>query len=90
MLAVELQPLRVWKACFPHPTPRMVERAPSKGTSTEEVAAKPWGKKETSCRDSRGWRKQQKAEKEGRKEGRERRMGSVEMEGMLFSAGRKT
>lgn len=41
MLAVELQPLTVWKAC----SPRAVERAPGKGTSAEEVAARPWGKK---------------------------------------------
>lgn len=41
MLAVELQTLTVWKACSTHG----VERAPSKRTGTEEVEAKPWGKK---------------------------------------------
>lgn len=46
------------------------------------------GQKETSCKNSsgRGWRKQQKV----RRRGGERRTGWVEMEGMLFSVGRKT
>lgn len=74
MLAVELQTLTVWKACCPH----TVERAPSEGTGTEEVEAKPRGKKTQLQR----W---QRTERAAGKEGREERTGWVEMEEMLSS-----
>lgn len=76
MLAVELQTLTVRKACSPH----AVERAPSKGTHTEEVEAKPRGKKRTTAEvaDNR-----ESSRKQSAGEYREERMGWVEMEEML-------
>lgn len=71
MLAVELQPLKLWKVC----SPRAVEKAQRKGTSTEEVVARLWGKKRQAAvtgvaEDGESIRKQA-----GMKEGREKRMG---------------
>lgn len=62
---LELQTLTVWKACSPHAG----ERAPSEGMGTEEVQAKPWGKK---GQLQRGQRIERAAEskQEGRRGGR--------------------
>lgn len=73
----------VWKAR----SPCAVEMAPSKGTSAVEVAARQWGRKRQD-NSGRRWRKQRKA-RAGVKEGREKRMGRVEMEGYFSAQGER-
>jgi len=86
MLAVELQPLGLWKLCSSH----AVERPPSKGTSVEEVVARLWGKKRQAAEAAAAEDGESSRKQAGVKEERERRMGWIEMEGMLSSVRRKT
>lgn len=85
MLAVELQLLRVWKACSPH----AVERAPSKGTGTEEVAARPWGKNRQATQTAVAEDGESSRKQAGMKEGRKKRMQWVEMVGDAFQCREK-
>lgn len=68
----------------------MVERVPSEGTSTEEVVARLWDKKRQVAETIAAKVGESSRKQAGVKEGRERRTGWVEMEGMLFSIGRKS